>query len=67
MLKAEKFDEAKDIFEKDLRINNENGWALFGLYQVFMSQGRKNDAEKMLARFKKAFTKADIQLYGPVL
>lgn len=67
LLKAEKFDEAKDIFEKDLRINNENGWALFGLYQVFMSQGRKNDAEKMLARFKKAFTKADIQLYGPVL
>ena len=66
-LKAEKFSEAKDIFERDLRTNNENGWALFGLYQVLMSQGRKNDAEKMLARFKKSFSKADIQLYGPVL
>ena len=66
-LRAEKFNEAKDTFEKDLRVNNENGWALFGLYQVLMSQGRRNDAEKMLARFKKAFAKADIQLYGPVL
>ncbi len=65
-LKAEKFDEAKDVFQKDLNNNNENGWALFGLYQALRGENKKNEAGKVLARFKKAFANAEIQLYGPV-
>jgi hypothetical protein len=50
-----------------MKNNNENGWALLGLYQALKGQKKKAEADKVLERFKKAFDKADIKLTGPVL
>jgi len=66
LLKAGRIKEAKDILQKDLVTNNENGWALFGLWQSLTTEKKTAEATKMFARFKKAFDKADIKLYGPV-
>ena len=66
-LETNKWKEAEMIFMKDLEYNNENGWALYGLYKAFLGQNKKQEAEKMLVRFKKAFKKADIKLAGPIL
>jgi tetratricopeptide (TPR) repeat protein len=66
-LKAGKSKEAEIIFLNDLRYNNENGWALFGLYQSLIAQKKKTRANTVLARFKKAFNKADIKLKGAIL
>lgn len=52
--------------QKDLLNNNENGWALFGIWQILTAQKKTAEAAKMLARFRNAFDKADIKLYGPV-
>ena len=65
-LEARKWKEAETIFITDLKYNNENGWALYGLYKALLGQNKKTEAEKVLARFKKAFEKADIKLAGPV-
>ncbi|MBK8142997.1 MAG: hypothetical protein IPK57_19835 [Chitinophagaceae bacterium] len=65
-LKAGRVKEAKDILQKDLLTNNENGWALFGLWQSLIAEKKTSEADKVLIRFKKAFDKADIKLYGPV-
>lgn len=65
-LKAGQWNKAKTVFQDDLKNNSENGWALFGLYQAYMSGGRKGEADKMLERAKKAFAKADTDLHGPV-
>ena len=65
-IKAGRLTEAKNILQKDLLNNSENGWALFGLWQVFTAEKKKVDADKILVRFRKAFDKADIKLYGPV-
>ena len=65
-LKAGQPIDAEKVFRKDLLNNNENGWALFGIYQALQAQKKKAEAEKMLARFKKAFIKADVKLYAPV-
>jgi tetratricopeptide (TPR) repeat protein len=65
-LKAGQWKDAEVIFLKDLKINNENGWALFGLYQALIGQKRKAEADKVLVRFKKAFDKADIKLNNSV-
>ena len=65
-IKANRLTEAKNILQKDLLNNNENGWALFGLWQVLTAEKKKSEANKMLVRFRKAFDKADIKLYGPV-
>lgn len=58
--------EAIITLQKDLLNNNENGWALFGIWQALTIQKKHNEAKKMLARFRKAFEKADVKLSGPV-
>ena len=65
-IKAGKFDEAIKILQKDLLNNNENGWALFGLWQALVAKKKTAEAGKILIRFRKAFDKADVKLYGPV-
>ncbi|MBK5271556.1 MAG: hypothetical protein JJE22_11145, partial [Bacteroidia bacterium] len=66
-IKAGKWKEAENTFLKDLKYNNENGWALYGLYQSLMSQNKKEAAGKVLIRFKKAFDETDVKLSGSVL
>lgn len=65
-LKAGRTKEAKETFQKDLLNNNENGWALFGLWQALTAEKKKAEANKMLLRFRKAFDKTDVKLYGSV-
>ena len=64
-LKAGDYIAAEKVFRKDLLNNNENGWALYGIYQSLLAQ-KKNTAAVMFARFNKAFTKADIKITGAV-
>lgn len=65
-LKAGKAREAKETFEKDLLNNNENGWALYGLWQALLKQRKAVDAAKVLARYKKAFARADVRITAAV-
>jgi tetratricopeptide (TPR) repeat protein len=65
-IKAGRYDDAIKILQKDLLNNNENGWALFGIWQALTAEKKTTEATKVLARFRKAFDKADIKLYGPV-
>lgn len=66
LLKAGRIKEAKEILQKDLLNNNENGWALFGLWQALTAEKKTAEAAKVMARFRKAFYQADVKLYGPV-
>lgn len=65
-LLAGRHKEAEQAFRRDLANNNENGWALHGLYQSLYGQKKITEAAKVLARYKKAFSKADISIVLPV-
>jgi tetratricopeptide (TPR) repeat protein len=65
-LEAKKFSAAREVFQNDLQNNNENGWALLGLYKALEGEKKKVEAHKTLTRFKKAFANADIVLTRPV-
>ncbi len=65
-LKIDKWENARKVFQNDLKNNNENGWALFGLYQAFTTGSKRAEGERVFTRFKKAFAKADTELHGPV-
>ncbi len=65
-LRAGKFAKAKQVFKKDLKNNEENGWALIGLYKALTGEKNKVEAEKIFTRYKKSFTGADIILKEPV-
>ncbi|WP_462250165.1 hypothetical protein [Ferruginibacter sp.] len=65
-LKANEPLAAEKVFRKDLLNNNENGWALFGIYQALLAQHKNAAAGVMLAKYKKAFVLADVQLTAAV-
>ena len=66
LLKAGRWEEARQVYLKDLDQNNENGWALLGYYQALLGQNKKDEAKKANERFKKAFDKADVKIPSSV-
>ena len=59
-------EKAEEVLRKDLLNNNENGWALFGLYKALLQQKKNAEAAKVLSRFNNAFNKADVKITSPV-
>lgn len=57
---------AQKSFDADLKQNNENGWALYGLYQCYVKAKKTAEASKIMARHKTAFAKADIKISSAV-
>jgi tetratricopeptide (TPR) repeat protein len=62
LLAAGRAAEAETIYWEDLRRNPENGWALFGVTQALRAQNKNELAAIAEARFKKAWTRADVEL-----
>ncbi len=65
-LQAGMTSKAKEVLEKDLANNKENGWALYGIWQALTKEKKTAEAAKALARYKRAFTTADVELNAPV-
>jgi tetratricopeptide (TPR) repeat protein len=65
-LKAGRASKAREIFEEDLQNNQENGWALYGLWQALVMENKTAEAAKALERFKKAFAGADIKINAAI-
>ena len=57
--------EAELVFRSDLEHLPNNGWALFGLEQSLREQGRKAEAAKVEANFRKAWEGADFEITSP--
>jgi len=66
LLEAGRPHEAETVYWDDLRRNPENGWSLFGLSKALTAQGRQDEATATLARFQKAWAKADVKLQTSV-
>lgn len=62
LLVAGKAKEAQIVFEKDLKNNAENGWALAGLHKALLMQKKTTEAAAVLARYKKAKMQADVDM-----
>lgn len=62
LLAANRAAEAEAVYREDLRRNPENGWALFGLGQSLLAQGEAKEAAEVEARFRKAWSRADVTL-----
>jgi tetratricopeptide (TPR) repeat protein len=54
--------EAEAVYRDDLKRNPDNGWSLFGLAQSLRAQGKTADAAEADARFRKAWSSADVTL-----
>lgn len=62
LLAAKRPADAENAYRQDLERYRENGWALFGLWQSLVAQGKSAEALKVRARFDKAWARADVKL-----
>lgn len=62
LLEAGNAAEAELVYRDDLIEFPKNGWALFGLYQSLMGQGKSEEAEQVRLEFEEAWKHADIEL-----
>ena len=62
LLAAGRAREAETVYKEDLMKNPENGWSLFGLAGSLRAQGRTADADAVMARFRAAWTLADVEI-----
>jgi predicted Zn-dependent protease len=62
LLQAGRAADAERVYRDDLARNPNNGWSLFGLAQSLRAQGKTADAAQVDGNFRKAWSKADVQL-----
>jgi tetratricopeptide (TPR) repeat protein len=62
LLDAGRSADAEAAYRGELATHPENGWSLFGLYRALEAQGKRADADAVLARFRKAFARADVSI-----
>ena len=67
LLKAKDYTQAEQVYLKDLEELKENGWALMGLYQSLKEQGKRQEADAVWKRYKKAWQYAEVNLESSVL
>ena len=61
------FEQAEKIYKEDLKYWPKNGFALNGLYESFVAQGKMKDAEEMKAQFLEAWKYSDTALATSVV
>ena len=62
LLKAGQPEEAEDVYRRDLKWNQNNGWSLFGLHKALTAQNKKDEASQVYNQWQEAWNEADIIL-----
>jgi len=62
LLASGKAVEAEQVFRDDLKYNPRNGRSLFGVWRALEAQGRKTDAARAAAEFRRVWSVADVPL-----
>ena len=66
LLNQKKWQEALMVFDEDLKVNSDNGWALYGKATAYKGLNKALLHTQSMQKFRKAFKEADIQLIAPV-
>ncbi len=62
LLEAGEAEEAERVYRRDMELNRNDGWALFGLWQSLEAQGRKAEADEIHQAHQQAWQFADVEL-----
>ena len=62
LLKAGQPEEAEEVYRRDLKWNQNNGWSLFGLHKALTAQNKKDEARQVYNQWQEAWNEADIIL-----
>ena len=67
LLKADRPEEAIEVYLEDLDRFPKNGWALSGLAKAYKDAGQSAKADETEKKFKEAWTYADVKLSGSMI
>ena len=62
LLKAAQPAAAEAVYRRDLRWNQNNGWALYGLHKALIAQDKLSEAEQIYREWQTAWIYADVEL-----
>jgi tetratricopeptide (TPR) repeat protein len=62
LLDAGRAPEAEIAYRGELEVHPENSWSLYGLHLALSAQGKTDEAAEALARFHRAWERADVQI-----
>jgi tetratricopeptide (TPR) repeat protein len=62
LLEQGQVEEAEKVYRRDLERHPENGWALVGLEECLRRANRTDEADAVLARFRKSWERADVEI-----
>jgi tetratricopeptide (TPR) repeat protein len=62
LLAAGRHMDAEEVYRKDLKMNPNNGWSLFGLAQSLRAQDKADAADAVQNQFEQAWIRADVKL-----
>ena len=62
LLEAGEAGEAESVYRRDMELNRNDGWALFGLWQSLEAQGRAAEADEVFEAHEQAWEFADVEL-----
>ena len=62
LLAAGEAEEAERVYRRDMELNRNDGWALFGLWQSLEAQGRTAEADEVFQAHEQAWQFADTEL-----
>lgn len=62
LIDAGKYQDAVKVYEEDLKVYRENGWALKGMMNAFEKLGDKKNYDKTKIRFDRAWKHADVKI-----
>ncbi len=62
LVESGKFRDALKVYEQDLQLYPENGWALRGMMNAFEKLGDRKNYDKTKARFERAWKYADVNI-----
>lgn len=65
-LENKQWKEAETAFRNDLKNNNNNIWALTGLYTSLLKQQKQTEAEKIALQIKQAAAQTDVKISAAV-
>lgn len=64
LLEAGRTADAEAAYRGELETHPDNGWSLYGLYLALRQQGKDAEAAQVLERFRRAWSRADVDLRG---
>ncbi len=67
LMHARRYQEAEQVYRKDLAKHPENGWSLLGLSDALRAQGRLEEARPIRDRFQRAWSAADMTPWSSCL